>query len=390
MQKKQSKLLSAILLALGSSGTAAYAQTEITGFSGSAKLNLSHDDNIYRTTDEFAQSDTLVSLSPEAKLVGAAGKHRFQVDYKGDYAKHFDLSDADYDDHSLSVRADLDHSLKLKTRFEAAYITDHQDPGTINRVQLDLAEFNTYDEKKYSAAVFYGGTDSTGRLELRYKNADIDYTNNGLDFLDNKINEFGAKFIYRISDKTKTYLEAIYTDNDYTPPVGTPEQDNVNEVYRAGITWNFANKLTGDVNAGYQKADFDNQSFRSTSGLTYDGTITWDVSSYTEINVIMRRRALDSTLEQFGSFTRNTLGTSIKHEFTDRLTFNGAFSYYKDDLNLGTVRDDKRYTYEAGLAYEFMPRITLAGAYKHQTRDSTLAFAEYESNVVSLSVKVAI
>lgn len=218
MQKNRTKLLSAILLTLGSAGTSANAQSQLTGFTGSAEAKVSHDDNIYRTTDEFAQSDSLLSLKPEAKLMGMYGKHRFQVNYRGDYAKHLDLDDADYDDHTISIRADFDHSLRFKTRFEAAYIDDHQDPGTINRVQLDLAEFNTYDEIRYGASVFYGGSDATGRVELRYKNSEVDYTNNGLDFLDNTLNEFGAKFIYRISEKTKTYLEAIYGNYDYTPP----------------------------------------------------------------------------------------------------------------------------------------------------------------------------
>lgn len=390
MQKNRTKLLSAIFLTLGSAGTAANAQSQLTGFTGSAEAKVSHDDNIYRTTDEFAQSDSLLTLKPEAMLAGVYGKHRFQVNYRGDYAKHFDLDDADYDDHTISIRADFDHSLRFKTRFEAAYIDDHQDPGTINRVQLDLAEFNTYNETRYGASVFYGGSDATGRVELRYKNSEVDYTNNGLDFLDNTLNEFGAKFIYRISEKTRTYLEAIYGDYDYTPPAGFVDQDNTNVIYRAGITWDFANKLTGDINAGYQERDFDNQESRGTSGLTYDGSVTWSISDFTELEVNASRQALDSTLDQFGSFTRNILRTSIKHDFTERLFFDAAFHYFKDDIDLGVIRNDKRYTYETGLTFDVTQKITVSGSYKHQTRDSTLTFAEYESNIVSLSIAVAI
>jgi len=390
MQKNRTKLLSAILLVIGSAGTAANAQSQLTGFTGSAEAQVSHDDNIYRTTDEFAQSDSLITLKPEAMLAGIYGKHRFQFNYSGDYAKHFDLDYADYDDHTISIRADLDHSVRFKARFVAAYIKDHQDPGTINRVQLDLAEFNTYDEIRYGAAVFYGGSDATGRVELRYKNSEVDYTNNGLDFLDNTLNEFGAKFIYRISEKTKTYLEAIYGDYDYTPPAGFVDQDNTNVIYRAGITWDFANKLTGDINAGYQERDFDNQESRGTSGLTYDGSLTWNISDYTELEVNASRQSTDSTLDQLGGITRNTLGTEIKHGITERLSINAAFNYFKDNIDLGLIRNDKRYTYETGLTFDVTRKITVSGSYKHQTRDSTLTFAEYESNIVSLSIAMAI
>ena len=102
------------------------------------------------------------------------------------------------------------------------------------------------------------------------------------------------------------------------------------------------------------------------------------------------RQALDSTLNELGSFTRNTIGTSIKHGFTERLSANAGFRYFKDEIDLGLVRDDKRYAYEAGLTYKVTQKISLKGSYKHQNRDSTFSLAEYESNIASLSVKIAI
>lgn len=390
MQKNKTKLLSAILLTLGSAGTAANAQTQLTGFSGSAEAKVSHDDNIYRTTDEFAQSDSLITLTPEAKLAGIYGKHRFQINYNGDYAKHFDLDDANYDDHTISVRADLDHSLRFKTRFEAAYIDEHQDPGVINLIQLDLNEYNLYNETRYGAYAFYGSEDSIGHLEFHYKKADVDYTNNNLDFLDNSSDEFGAKFIYRISDKTKTYVEAIYTEYNYTPPTGAVKQDNTNIIYRAGVSWDFANKLSGDVNAGYQDREFDAQGFRSTSGLTYDGSVTWSISSFTKIDFEASRQALDSTIEQLGSFTRTSFATALSHEFTERLSLEASVRYFKDNIDLNILRKDKRLTYSTGLKYSVTQTIDIGASYKYQNRDSNIALAEYESNIVSLSVNVAI
>ena len=382
MKSNKTFFVCAIAFALGGKSVFVNAQ-QVTGFTAEAEVRLSHDDNIFRTPDELSQSDALINLNPELKLVGGLGKHRFQITYDGSYAKHADINDADYADHSLSFQADFDHSTKLKTRFEAAFIDEHQDPGVINRVQLDLEEYNLFKEKRIGASLFYGSSESIGRIELKYRNSDIDFTNNNLDFLDQNRQNFGAKFIYRLSPKTRTYAEVTYIDFDFSPPVGQVDQDHVNTTYSAGFSWDFANKLTGDVNVGYQELDFSSQQFRSTSGLTYDGSINWEISELTELEVSASRQALSSTIEEVGSFTREAFGLELTHKFTERLMFEADIAFFNEDIELLLVRNDERYSYNLSLMYDVTPKISLGGSFANSRRDSTLPFAEFESNLFS-------
>lgn len=383
MKSNKFSLIAATIAVVASVPSVVSAQ-QVTGFSAKAEVRLTHDDNIFRTPDEVSQSDTLINLNPEIKLVGGLGKHRFQIGYGGSYAKHADINNADYDDHSLTFQADFDHSTKLKTRFEAAFIDDHQEPGVINRVQIDLQEYNLFKEKRLGASLFYGSAESIGRIEFKYKNSDIDFTNNNLDFLDQTRESFDAKFIYRLSPKSRTYAEVTYIDFNFSPPLGQVDQDHVNITYSAGFSWDFANKLSGDVNIGYQELDFTSQQFRSTSGLTYDGTITWEVSELTELALSASRQALSSTIEEVGSFTRESVSLEVSHQFTERLMFEADIAFFNEDIELLLVRNDERYSYNLSLLYDVTSKMSVGGSFASNRRDSTLAFAEFEANLFSL------
>ena len=138
MRNRSIFTISTIALALCSS--MALAQEDETGFFAKADTTLAHDDNIYRVTDDLAQSDTYLSIAPELKFIGGFGKQRFEFSYTGDYSKFADASDADYTDHDVRAKIRLDHTLKLSTQFEAGYQKEHEEPGYINRIQLNITE----------------------------------------------------------------------------------------------------------------------------------------------------------------------------------------------------------------------------------------------------------
>lgn len=384
--RKFSKKKSALAVLLIFNSTQLLAQEETIGFSAEAEIKLKHDDNIYRTTDELAVSDSLITLTPQLTAGTAIGKHNLQVSYKGNYSKHFDLSDADYDDHQVTARVNLDHSHRFKTQFDAVYLNKHQDPGSLNRVRQDITEYYLFEETWYQAKASYGTEESIGAIELAYRYSDRDNTNNGLDYLDHTSDRIIGRFVFRASPRTRVYAEAIFTETDYTPPPGFAELDNTDWIYRAGVRWNFANKLTGDVNLGYQDRNFDEE-FRDTSGLTYDASVNWKLSGLTTLDVAASRQAVDSTIEDIGSFTVNAYSARLRHEFTERLMFKTILKFADEEIAANS-RSDKRYVAEVGAEYEVLPRVTLGTNYSFSKRSSSFELAEFESNVISINVKV--
>ena len=387
MRNRTKFTLSTIALALCSS--VAIAQEDETGFFAKADTTLAHDDNIYRVTDDLAQSDTYLSVAPELKLIGGFGKQRFELSYDGDYSKFSDASDADYADHNIEGKIRLEHTSKFSTRFEARYIKDHEDPGSLNRIQLDLSEYNLYEQKIFLAGLAYGREDAIGKIAFHYRKTDNNQLNNSLDFLDYNSDQLMARFTYRVAPKTHLYIEAAFTDFDYQP-AETFELDNNYKRYRAGLAWDFTNKLTGDISVGYQNRDYNQSSIRDISGLAYSGDVNWAINTYTTVAFHARRESIDSSLEEAGGFLRTTFGLRGTHKLTDLLEVIAEVGNSKDELVFTSAREDDRYLMQLGVKYEISRRISFGGTYKYEERKSTSSIAEYDANVFILNVTVSL
>ena len=248
MRNQTKFVLSLLTLSLFSS--LAIAQEDKTGFIAKADTTIGHDDNIYRVTDELATSDSFLTVAPELTATGGFGKQRFGLVYNGEFTKFSNSEDADYYDHNIQARAIFDHTLRFGSRFEVGYSKEHEDPGSINRIQLDLSEYNKYNQNYFLAGLTYGQASSIGQIAFNYRRTDRDYYTNDLDFLDFVNDQITGRFTYRIAPRTRIYVEAVISDINYDPPEGFTEIDNKYKRYRAGLSWDLTNKLSGDVNVG--------------------------------------------------------------------------------------------------------------------------------------------
>ena len=387
MRNVNKLVLSALCAAISSNNL--YAQETETGFFTDVETSLLHDDNIYRVTDELAQADNFISITPKLQFIGAIGKQRFDVTYSGDYAKFNDANDADFADHDLRGKIELEHTIRFGTSLEAGYQKEHEEPGSINRIQLNLSEYNKFDQNFVLARAYYGQESSIGRIELSYRKANKDYLNNGLDFLDSDLNQVTATFTYRVAPKTKIYIDALLADLDYEPGTNF-ELDNKFKRYRAGVTWNFTNKLTGDVNIGYQDRNYEQETLRDIDGLAYNGEVIWAINSYTSLAVEANRESIDSSIEQAGGFLRTSYSANLEHKLTSLLTLTVDVGYSTDELVFNTARQDDRSAYKVELDYEFMSNLSVGASYQFEKRESTVSTAEYKANIVALNLKYSL
>ena len=365
------------------------AQDDKTGFLGKIDTTIAHDDNIYRVSKELAESDSYLVFHPEIKFAGAIGKQRVELNYSGDYAKFSNANDADYTDHNLRGKVELEHSLRFSSRFEAGYQKEHEEPGSINRIQLNITEYNKYEQNFLLAGMSYGQTSSIGRITLNYRRQSKDYLNNGLNYLDYDSDQYTSRFTYRIAPKTRIYLEATYSKFDYENSA-TFELDNTFKQYSAGLTWDFTNKLSGDINIGYQDRNYDLEAIRDINGLAYNGEILWSINSYTQIGFEATRESIDSSLEEAGGFLRTSFGLSLNHKLTELLRLKADAGYSKDELVFSSSREDTRYAHRVSLDYELHTNISLGAYYVFDKRDSTNLLAKYKANIIGINVTLSL
>ncbi len=385
MKKRDRFLLITLITLYAGLPYSANAATDEIGFNASSDIAIIKDNNIYRVVESLAQSDKYLRVSPEINLSSAYGKHRFSLIYNGDYAKFSSYDEANFDDHEIEATAILDHSQKLNSFYTAKYTSDHEEPGSLNRVQLGLTEYNKFDQKIFLAGLSYGTDESIGKITGNYQLSNKEYQEIELNYLNFDSQRLLLRFDYRLAAKTRAYISSIYSDYDYYP--SPYELDNKFLQLKAGIIWDISNKLTGDINLGYQERNYRLEQLRDISGLAYDGNIEWAISSYTLFTVGATRQSIDSSIEQSGGFLRTSYSFSLSHEINKRFKIKADFGTAKDNLVSFQDREDKRDAYNLKLIYEFNQYLNVEPYFLFESRKSTEELAEFEAKVIGINLQ---
>ncbi|AYA62820.1 outer membrane beta-barrel protein [Alteromonas sp. RKMC-009] len=363
------------------------AIAERIGFSSATDVKVSNDDNIYRVVDELATSDSYLSVNPKIEIMGASGKNRFSLAYDGAYSKFSENSTADYTDHDIVGKAEMEHSLRLSSKFEAGFSDFHEDPGSINRIQLELTEYNRINTEYLFGEFAYGTDESIGKIVGSYRKSSRKYENESFEYLDFDNNQYTLRFEYRLAPKTRVYVETIQSRLNYDSAL-TYELDNSYDRYQAGIKWEISEKLSGDVNIGYQQRNYKEEEIRDISGFAYDGIMLWKINTFTKWKFIARREAIDSTLEDASGFLRTTYSTTIEHDITELWKAELSLGYSKDELVLTANREDDRYIAGAGIKYDLNRIVDFGFNYTFEERSSTLEIANFKVNTINLVMTI--
>jgi polysaccharide biosynthesis protein VpsM len=385
---KKSKLTHISMALLATFSTSSVMAQE-AGLSAEVNTKLSYEDNILRESEDNADSDTSLVVSPELTLAGILGKQRFSAVYKGEYAKYSDYSDANYTDHDVSLRANFDHSNRLTSRFDLQYQDKHEEFADLNNVFINLTEFNHYKDKGLSGRLVYGRQDSFGQLVLRLARNNRDYDNNGQEFRSYERDLASLAFYYRIAPRTRILAEAIYQDYGYDPESGFIDFDNKYKVYQAGVEWAFTNQLEGTLKVGYQDRNYKLDTLQDINGLAYDASIDYTPNTYTKINLAARRESIDSSLETAGGFLRTSYGVGMKHSLTELTKLEAQLTYAKDELVFSSNRQDKRLGGKVGVTYSVLTWVEVGANYSYEERNSTLDAADYKANSFNITAKVS-
>ncbi len=184
------------------------------GFYPAVRLDLTHDDNIYRTSSN-EQSDTVFSLSPALLFSWHLGKHRFTAQYLGEYAEYDSLNDENYDDHAFNAGLMLDLASKFNIDLQAGHDRSHEERGVAGLAPGFSLKPNEWKENSLSALATYGRDFARGQFQFEIERNELDFTNNNQDFRDRDTNEYVGRFYYRFMPKTAALFEIRRRDIDY-------------------------------------------------------------------------------------------------------------------------------------------------------------------------------
>lgn len=379
-------LLTALSLTFFSQTALAIA-LDSSGFQPRIDAQLQYEDNVRRTPEQNKQSDSILVLKPNLPLRWDYGKHKLDLTYKGEYAQYFDDKTLDYNDHKLSSRLLLDHSLRLNSEFELGYIREHDIPDDNNVVANPTAEPNKWKEGYAKASLSYGKPSSQGQIITKLERKQRSYTNNNQQFLDNDRTELSGAFYYRIAPATRIPIELSITNYDYTNT--GPATDPSSNAYKimTGVTWEATAKSTGIFQLGLLDKKYDNSLFKDTSILMFRLDGVWKPNTYTKL-VFGAIRDTQESLQAFSkAYIQNHIHTEITHMMTPRTALLLGVLYTNAKTDDFTAIKDNRFKFRLEAKYSLLRWLTIGAGYKYTERDSDLNNLDFKTNIFMLEAR---
>jgi len=349
-----------------------------------AALATQYDDNVLRKVEPI--SDSLVQISPEVQYLTHLGKHIFAVDYQGEYSAYTDNTKLNYDNHNLSLYAQLDHSLKINSEFKLSFKDEVEEPGTNNSTSLLITQFNQTQKKQATAKFYYGTKQSIGQLVLGLDHREYRYTNNLQNYRDVDRNRLTGTFFYRIAPKTRLLFQATVGDYDYIVQSQFADQSSKETFYLAGVEWDITAKTSGSFKLGYQGKNFKQDVYNDITGLSYILDMTWKPNTYSKIKIAASRMTQESSQLLTSAFVTNSYTVNAEHEITPRTKLKAAYTYDSDDIVTIRSRTDKRHNLVLGIDHSLLTWLNISLDYQFIERSSDFDIYEYQANIIALSL----
>jgi len=346
-------------------------------------LGFGHNDNLAGTSANKISSSFWV-LSPRLQAEAKGGGHTHTLSYLGNYGRYASSSADNYNDHELALssvnqftaRADLTGSV---------YYLDKVDP----RGLLARAFSATPDEWRAFGAngtFGYGARSAQGRLEFDLGVSDKEYKNNRAVTEAFDVSTVGgaARFLYRIAPRTRLLAELRATQFDYKAGASFVNRDNTELRYLVGATWDLAAATSGTVKMGYMSKDFKQPGLQDFRGANFDAILRWAPRTYSYIDILARRGAVDSL--GTGIYTvDNTFGATWNHRWMQYVSTRALITHTSSDFQ-GLARTDKLSTLSFGGYFDIRTWLRFGAEITHQKRGSTDSTVEFSRNVLLFTV----
>lgn len=399
MDRKRVGLLCALpLIAVSGHAAPQYASIEIGEgmfLTPALDVELRYDDNIFQT-ERNEKSSMVTTVSPALELEARQEHGRVALSYGGAYGFYSNSSDDNFDNHT--VRLDL--GLRgARTDFDAygAFNKVYEPRGTgvtdgLGDFFLDaFDEPVEYDEWQWGAAVHFGTRGTRSRLRLAYDGFEREYQNFRAFTVarDRTQHRYTATLGYALTGKTSAVLNVGRTDIDYDfTPTTQASLDSTEYRVTAGLEWEATAKTTGRVGLGWKWKDFDDAARGDQDSLTWELGVTWSPRTYSVFDFYTRNEFIET--DNVGSAKDvSIVGVDWVHAWSDRLRTNTGLRYSRENYK-NFVREDDFYRFSFSFDYDFQRWLTAAVGVRISSRDSNVASADYDRNVVFLRAQVGL
>jgi len=339
---------------------------------------VKRDTNIALAPDAARESDTISYLRPAIRFDALRDVQRYDVGYRGEYARYRSSKKDDYDNHEVFADGVWTLSARHHLKLNGQYLDKVDQRGYL---QVSTPTPNEYRQPILGGFYAYGAEDAAGRLELQAGRYTKTYLNNRqqTEPLDHSRTELGGTFLLRVLPKSLGTFGARQYHYDY-PNAGLTKNSRDTYLY-AGLRWEVTSVTSGQITVGHQTKKFESTGAGGPSdysGLGWEGGLTWRPLFYSTLDFLTQKRPQEST--GFGEFVLNQTHQVVwTHIWGSRITTFLTAEYWTDSYT-GTNREDATSLVGLRLLYTTRRWLKFGAEYVNSMRSSNDDNFDYQRN----------
>lgn len=347
-------------------------------------LGVGQNDNVIGTqTDKISSS--IVNLQPGVVAELKNNGDRYSASYTGNYGAYGSSSDDDFAHHELQVAGDNYFTSRARMGWLLGYQQETDARGSTDRAIS--TEPDKWHAPMLRGRFIYGGESAIGRVEVDVQHMQKRYDNNRGFTASSELDmtELAGRFYYRVAPRTLVLAEIRNNDIEY---VSNTPANSVEQRYYLGATWEATASTTGIFKLGQLRKDFDADSRQDFTGFSWEGTIRWQPTKFSVVDIETSKSTADPT--GVGNFTVHSgLDAVWQHKWTSYVTSKVILGSLKSDYD-GADRVDTTRNYGLGVTYDVLRWLSIGADWAYTDRRSNNDTFEFKRNVAMFTAEATL
>jgi hypothetical protein len=366
-------------------------------------VSQGYDDNVNELPGGGEESSNVTTVAPNFLLRAQERANQYQLNY----TPSFELYSHDSDDNRVNHNASATARLTLDPRNRIGLgLTANRNQATIGDseadTEADTEEGDINERVAFNGDYTFGAEDAQGQIELEADFVRNRYANNLTGVANNQSKEYdspriGATFLWRVSPKTRVFVEGRYADFQYTSSDSGLDSENVGA--SVGARWQATARTAGSVQVGREEKRFDAVGKPDQDINSWEAQLTWAPETYSTVTVVTANTLEEGSELQSGRSRENAIEQtrySIDWEYAwaSRVTTNLGYRRLEEDYVGGSrgssgEREDTD-TLTAGVSYSFRRWLDFGFETQIKTSDSSEPGSDYDRNTYFLTATLSL
>ena len=368
----------------------------IPGITGQA----TYDDNIYlkngtNTTTQKKVSDWIYHIQPALLLNYTIPERGFvNLGYQGDWAFYNDNNKNNWKSNKGTLAVDYKAPGGLLLGINNLYSSSEDPYGSPDQYGIGRVTSRWDNDLKTKIGFLFSERFRSFVYYNYYKQEYKDVADASQNYNDN---EFGLGFEAKLLPKTWGFVRYHYGTKTYdASSIQSNIKANSNwHKASAGLTWDAAAKLSGELNVGYQWKSYENEQTATAGTKRAKSKDTWIAATAviykpfetTNLSLNITRALRDTAADTNEYFEDTGVGLTLQQTIFQKLVLAVGGMYSRNEYNTNNRTDDN-YSANAGLEYKIRDWLSIGVGYNYKQKYSNIKDNEYTDNQFVTSLKL--